>query len=399
MNKFNMSRLASSLALALTLIACGGGGGGSTPAPTPAPTPTPSPTPAPAPTPTPDLNSEFGEFLVSLADNVVIPAYRKMGADAQRLDVAGDRFCQLAEPTQTDLGTLRDSWKTFNQSWQSINWVKVGPIVALPEQRNVRLQIWPDSNNAVSRAVEAHLLDPATLTAEYISNKNVGGQGIPALEYLLYPSDTAKSMLNAADRTKRCELFGAVTKNVINITTEVITAWQPDSGNYRANFVAGTGEFTSVKDAIDELATNWLENIELVKDEKMLVPLGSAAPGNVQITEHVLSDESLRSIETNLKAYLALYTGGESKGLDDVLAGQEQTVIRDRLRGHIDKCITQIANIRGLNKSYADLLSSASGRAAIQALIDELRLLRDLMSIEMVQLLDINIGFNANDGD
>jgi hypothetical protein len=52
-----------------------------------------------------------------------------------------------------------------------------------------------------------------------------------------------------------------------------------------------------------------------------------------------------------------------------------------------------------LQGSYDELLKTAEGRATIDANINAIRVIRDILTVDFVQATDINIGFNANDGD
>ncbi len=395
MKMMKLNKLACSVALALTVAACGGGGGGDS-----SPTPSPAPAPAPTPTPTPpaSLDEAFASYLTDLADNHIVPGYQTMDEEAQALLAGVTGFCDNASPLASDLDAVKTDWAEFNQAWQAVQWIKVGPVV--DENRLFRVQFFPDTNNAVSRGVENLLLEQQTVTADIVAGQNVGGQGIPALEYLLYPAQANASLLDAADRDKRCEVASAIAQNLANISSDVNTAWQPSGDDYRANLIAGTGEFTSIQDAVEELVTNWLEQLELVKDEKMLVPLGDASPGDISITEHVLSDESFNSIRTNLNAFLTLYTAGDGNGFDDILTSTlDQGSINSQMLDSINASITAINNIQSQFNSYEDLLQDEAGRAALSGLIDNLRDVRDVLTTGFVQALDINIGFNANDGD
>lgn len=388
-NTFGRLCLAASISVILT--ACGGGGG-SDAAPT---TPT---TPTTPPTPVVDLPTEFGTYLTDLSTNHILPSYQAMQTTAQSLREQSVSFCALASPTNADLVDFQQSWSDFNLAWQAIQWVKVGAVVE--ENRLFRIQFWPDANDAVSRGVESLLLEQQTVTAELVASQNVGGQGIPALEYLLYPSDTNNSLLNASNKDKRCEVSQAIAENLLTLSTEINTAWQPSGGDYQAQLVNGTGDFTSVQDAIEELVTNWLEAIELVKDEKSLLPLGTGSPGIFDITEHRLSEQSLASIAVNLQSFQTLYTNGNGRGFDAILTDTlQQQTISDQMSTAVESTIARINQINSDFDSYQTLLADEDGRAQLTVLIDELRTIRDVLTTGFVQALDINIGFNSNDGD
>lgn len=395
MNNSKINKLAIGVALSLSVAACGGGGGGGTSTTPTSPT---TPTTPTIPTTPDNLDGEFTNYLTDLADNHIVPGYAAMSERAQDLNAEMTDFCQLDTPSQNNLTALREEWAAFNQAWQSVQWVKVGAVVE--ESRNFRIEFFPDNNNAVERGVDNLLLESQTVTADIVASQNVGGQGIPALERLLFPSSDDDSLLSAENKQKRCEVATAIAQNLVNVSEEIDSAWQPSGGDYRANLIEGTGEFTSVQDAVEELVTNWLENLELVKDEKLLYPLGDSSPGNVEIAELVLSDESLSSIEANINAFLTLYTAGNGAGFDDILNDTlGQDTINTQMMDALNASMTTIITIREQHESLDTLFQEDTGRALAAGLVDNLRDVRDVLTTGFVQALDINIGFNSNDGD
>lgn len=383
----NTHKLLSILFIALSVTACGGGGGSSS-----ATTPTTPVTQTPT-TPTTTIDDEFAMWLNDISDNVILPGYENLQSQAQAMTDASAVFCSMNAPTTSDLSTLRDSWLVLNLSWQHVQWIKVGPI--LEESRLFRMQFWPDSNNAVGRGVDSLLLEP-TITAEFVATQNVGAQGIPALEYLLY-AQSAESLLSADNKNKRCEAVEAIAQNMQNVATDVNTAWQSTGGNYVDQVKNGTGDFTSPKDVVEELVTNWLEQIERIKDEKMLKPLDDNAPGLPSIAEFTLSEASIASIKVNLATLSDIFTANNGHGFDNILADfSAQSVLAEDMQIKIDLAINTIELLDG---NYADILNNTSDRETITATIQAVREIRDLLTADFVQVLDINIGFNSNDGD
>jgi predicted lipoprotein len=380
---YQQALLVGTLAL---VVSCGGGGGEKQATPITPTTPT---------TPSGTLDDQFTLWLTDLTNKVILPNYKTLDDEAKQFSADSLAFCQLDNADSSNLAELKLSWQELNLAWQSIQWVKIGPI--LEHNRNFRIQLWPDSRGYVARDVEKFLLTQSTLDVEAVAKSSVSGQGIPALEYLLYPHSNQDTLLNATDKSKRCEVVMAISENLATISTEVLEAWQATSGNYIAQVIGGTGEFTSVKDAVEEIITNWLEQVERVKDEKMLAPLGTDAPGIAAITEFYLSEQSLVSIQANVKSFQQIYTAGDGHGFDKILVEfLEQPAIATQMNDRITASITATETLLGL---YAELLNSDNGRLGIDNNIQKLRDVRDIISIDFIQAIDINIGFNSNDGD
>jgi len=345
--------------------------------------------------PTGTIEDEFSFWLSDLTKNHILPSYQNLEDNTQVLAEQSNRFCALVAQTDADLTLVQNAWRAASVSWETIQWIKVGPI--LEDFRSFRLQFWPDSNNAVSTSLASLLVQTETVTETLLAGSTVGGQGFPALELLLFNDGSDESLLTAENKSKRCEVLQAISANVATISTEVNTEWQANKGNYQAQLIDGTGDFTSKTDAVEELITNWLEQLELVKDEKMLAPLGDNIPGLPGLSEQSLSDESISSIKANIATFRIIYTAGHGHGFDDILIDfLDQKNINTEMLAAIDASI-DAADI--LNGTYKDLLSTEAGRTQLNTTIQNLRLLRDLLTADFVQTTDINIGFNSNDGD
>ncbi len=376
-------------ALLLTglLTACGGSSGSSAGA---EPT-TPEPT---TPEPTNTLEDEFGLWLTDLANNHVLPSYQNLQTHSALLSSQTATFCAQTNPTDNELVALQQSWRDVVTSWQTIQWLKVGPIAN--DNRNFRLYYWPDSKDNVGSGITSLLASSETVTEDFIAKQSVGSQGLPALELVLFATGQ-ESLLAADDKEKRCEVISAISANVASISTEVNNAWQISSGNYHAQLTQGTGDFSSKKDAVEELVTNWLEQVERVKDEKMLVPLGAASPGLPSVAEHIVSGDAISSIQTNIATFNVIFTAGGGHGFDDILINHlSQKNIATEMTAAIDGAIIAATALEG---SFPHLLKTDDGRIELSTAIDSLRALRDVLTVDFVQATDINIGFNSNDGD
>lgn len=379
-NKISGMILTTTLSLLLT--ACGGGGGDSTETAKPT---TPTPT-----QPSTTIEEEFGKWLVDLSANHILPSYEVLTERSVELRDNSYAFCEQANQSSEDLAALQKYWRELNQSWQTIQWVKVGPII--DDNRLFRIHYWPDTKGTVASGVDKLLAQDEAITEELVAKQSVGAQGIPALENLLFTSQLSTSLLSAEDKIERCQALMAISANIATISDEVYDGWRADDGNFIAQLTEGTGEFTSKKDAVEELVTNWLEQIERVKDEKMLKPFSGTHD-----EEQSLSGESVASMKTNIATFKTIYTAGEGHGFDDILTGHlDQLNIATQMSLAIDNAI-ESAN--ALGDDYDTQLNDEAGRIKINQTISDLRLVRDILTADFVQVTDINIGFNSNDGD
>ncbi|MFT2092023.1 imelysin family protein [Paraglaciecola sp. 2405UD69-4] len=384
--------IATTIGLTTLLSACGGGGGGGS---SNGGTTTPV-----VETPTTDITTEFGDYLTDLVDGHIIPSYSAMQTQAQALTDTATAFCALSSQTSGDLSNLQQSWSDFNQSWQAIQWLKVGAIS--DDNRIFRMEFWPDSQEKVPEDVDDLIEDhqQITVTAELISEESVTVQGISALEYLLFPASTSNSLLNAEDKAKRCEITAAISENLLNMSTEILSDWQATGGNYRSEVINGTGEFDSVQEVIEELVTTWLEHIEIVEDSKINEIVGTESPGNPESAEHYLSDESLLSIATNIDTIMTIYTNDDGKGFDEILTDFiELASVDNDITASLTSISAQITQITQDFDSYEAALADDNGRIALSDLVNEMRELIDLIDIDFTQALEISLNFTSSDGD
>lgn len=345
-------------------------------------------------TDTTTIDDEFSLWLTDLADNHILPSYQNLADTSSTLNLQAQSFCASALKVETDITTMQQSWRDVVADWQTIQWLKVGPV--FDDNRIFRIHYWPDSKDTVASGLNNLLLASEAITETYISTRSVGSQGLPVLEQLLF-AQSSNDLINAEDKSKRCEILTAVSANVATIAQEINSEWQIEQGNYYQQLTQGIGDFTSQKDAVEELVTNWNEQLEIIKDDKMLIPLASEAPGFPNELEHGFSQNSVASIQQNIATFKVIFSAADGHGFDDILndhLGQQNIATEMSLA--IEAAITQ-ANL--LSGDGAELLNTAAGRAQITLTIDALRAVRDLLTVDFVQATDINIGFNANDGD
>ena len=382
----------SLVALALTIAGCGGGGGGSTPAPTPTPTPSPAPAPAPAPTPTPTpltQDQAFEQYLTALTTRVIVPGYENFQSRAQALMNTTTTECQNAGSTSdaNDFSTIQTSWREASQAWQAVAWLGQGP--AGENSNRFKIQSWPDERGNVARGVAALEANPETVTATIVANTIASAQGLTAMELILYRAQTTP--VDAVAEAKECEVLTAIATNIHNLSVSFSSAWQANDG-IRQQLVSGSGQYTSRKDSVEELVSNWLEYFEVVKDDKLIDGITNTARA-----ENALSDQTTFNLRTNIDSFIKVFNADSDFGLDDVLIrAHEQNNIATQIN---DSFATVTTAGNALRDSFQAEAGSVQGQARIRALSDAMDVSRDLVRTNMVQALDLNLGFNGNDGD
>lgn len=332
----------------------------------------------------PPASLKYQAFLADLAQRHIQLSYQGWLTGLTALQQAAEKSCETTE--LSGFNTVQQLWRNSMRDWQHIKWFKLGPIE--DESGHVRVQFWPDSNRAVERGLTKVLRAESLPSSEKIANINVGAQGLPALERLLFDPQYAE-----VDPVKRCHLVNVVAQNLVHIASQVVNQWQ---SNFVEQFVQGSGSFTSTKDAVEELVSVWLTQLIVILDHKISYPLSLKAPGIPQIAESPFADFSAQSLRANIGVYRTIYTAGGGYGLDDLLTAVGQADLAKQISQAIDDAERAAEN---LPDSYTDALASEKGRQNLQQLTIRLRALQKLLAVDMVDALNLNLGFNALDGD
>jgi predicted lipoprotein len=339
----------------------------------------------------------YQTFLSELAKNQILPAYQQLEQASSAFSQTVQENCKIVPSTSQQWAAIKAKWVELNFRWQRIQWLRLGPIK--DSNLHSRLQYWPDANGAVDRGVGQLFARSSNPSLVQLSQMNVGAQGIPAAEIMLF-----SPLYQSADKQpRRCELLQVVAANITAIATKVLNEWQV-SGDYYQQFVKGQGEFNGVKDTFEELFSTWVTQLTLIKDNKLLYPLGISSPGILPLTEAPYADVSGKNVHINLLALKAALLNSDgklgdtqSKGLHDLLMQMTGNIsIAQRIQIELDNAINISAQFP---ETFSQQLADETGRQRVQKLIDSINRLQDLLSVDMVFALTLNVGFNSLDGD
>jgi predicted lipoprotein len=329
--------------LSLTFIgclnACGGGGGNESPNSNTGDGGTTTP-----PTPSPNLSVSEGEsrVTVNLVDNIIMPTYNAMLTESKALSESTISFCDKLSPTETDLNDLKQHWVKVNTAWQNARVLKFGPIADTFYYS--RIQFWPISSAKIMNDVE-ETLDQDIDFSEGFGNQKHQIQGLPAMEILLYAESESQSLLTAQNRSNRCDYLKAIAKNIEGIMDDTVLQWE---NGYGQSFKEGSGEFNSRKFAIEKFLTVWFEYLEIINDDKLKEPLGSASPGEPDLLENPISKLSLSNIRVNIDQLYKQYKGADGFGLDDYLDEvNNRSDVNDAIIEAFDKLKGNLNDIEG----------------------------------------------------
>src|SRR5882672_3890672 len=151
--------------------------------------------PAPAPAKRNPKAAQASKAALSLADQFAIPAYRDL---VQRCEAQETAWTAFAAKRETgDFPSLRAAYNATADSWANAQFIKTGPITLF--LRYDRFAYWPEARSATSRALDQLLnsANPKDLQPDSHAHDSVAGQGLTAMERLLYEGDDPAALLKA----------------------------------------------------------------------------------------------------------------------------------------------------------------------------------------------------------
>lgn len=330
----------------------------------------------------------------SIVAQHVLPRYQNFADATAQMAASSEALCQNA--TAENLSTAQQSYHQAMDAWQGIQHVRFGPIENL--MRSFSVQYWPDKKNLTGKHINGLLnkREETSLTPEFFRNASIAVKGLPAVERLLFD----KAGLPAfADNSYQCRLNASISQYLADLGKHTATEWQ----DYATSFNSpgdGISYYDSDVEASTDLMKALVEPVEVIRDLKILRPLGTASKdinGKVKPrrSESWRSSRSLRNIEVNVATLHDLYSGQGDDSFRALLSAA----------GHQDLADSIEANFISVEKELqtipAPMFSSLEQPAAQQQFRDlsaNMKTLQYALS-DAVQLLDLQLGFNSRDGD
>jgi predicted lipoprotein len=334
--------------------------------------------------------AQASKAALALVDQFVIPAYRNLVQGCEVQEKAWTAFAAKREAG--DVPSLRAAYNATADSWANAQLIKTGPITLF--LRYDRFAYWPEARNATSRALDQLLTsaNPKDLQPDSLAHDSVAGQGLTALERLLYDGDDPAALLKAPgkDGAWRTQVGLGIARNLSLISRDVLKDWTAPDG-VRAAVAANKGWknlFADAPEAARLLLTDLVVGFKLMHDVKLLPVLGpNAAAAKPKSAEAWRSVRSQRDLKLNLAAAQAM-----TKALADVTTPAHRAKI-DGLLANTAKAIDAVP--ADLGEAAAD--PKRRGR------VDAARVAIKAAQTEIAKTLPgdvgVTLGFNSLDGD
>ncbi|UFQ96617.1 imelysin family protein [Pseudomonas wenzhouensis] len=324
----------------------------------------------------------------ALTDGVLLPAYASWQETDRQLAVNAEAFCA----GNADLGTARQAFLGAQSAWAGLQPLLVGPLAE--GNRAWQIQFWPDKKNLVQRQVEALLKSKPQLSNDDLAKASVVVQGLTAYEYILF--DPALDLTQAEQKVRYCPLLQAIGQHQQALAAQIISEWQGKPGMAEQLKAFPNERYADANEAIADLLRVQVTALDGLK-KKLGAPMGRQSKGIPQPyqAEAWRSAASLANLGAALANAELLWHGSNRDGIQTLL-GDDQADLANRIDAAYQDTRHRLA---ALDKPLGDLLADEAGRAALNELYDSLNRLHRLQESELAKALDVQIGFNAHDGD
>lgn len=285
---------------------------------------------------TPDLLSFFAHY----ADDIILPNYQALNekvAELASMEGALATYCSALESggdIENSQQLAINSWAEAMSAWQRVNLHHLGPISASSNALRNRFSSYED-NNLARCGLDQAVVQHNTLDNFDFSNRSSNQRGFAAIEYLLAeesllqncPSQVTETLdwdeRPALERQQlRCNYALALAQDMAEASDDLLTAWQPNGGNFRQFFISPDNHAENLKALSDAL---FYVDIT-IKDKKLKFPLKleSSNPRSdcqeiscPEALESPFSQTSLDNIQVNLASFRSLLNSGDAIGFDD----------------------------------------------------------------------------------
>jgi predicted lipoprotein len=346
-------------------------------------------------------DARFQAFDLAMAHDYLLPRYQSFLQATNQQEQSWVAFCK--QPSADGFAAIRSASQAVMDAWMPLQHVHTGP--ASLQSRIDRIYFWPERKNAVSKQVAAllHASDAAALAPDRIAVASVAVQGLPALQLLLYDGDDPARLFLTGDQAAafRCAYGAAVARNLTAIAGQIVEGWSAAIAALQAAPARPGSEFglpPSPKETAQQLFTDLLTLFQLVGDLKLALPLGQSLDNpKPKLAESWRSARSMRNVELNLESARAMYGKDRSSGFRSLIpADADSDGLDERINeAFADAVSSSTAVPMPLDAAVAD----SGGRPEVEALLTDVRRVRDLVGQQLPSAIGLSIGFNALDGD
>lgn len=338
-----------------------------------------------------ESNFDRAAMLENYGNNIILPAFEDMQTAANDLQSAAQEF--ESEPTPQELEDLQAALKDARLAWQDVSPFQFGPVESILLRAS--LNTYPVDTEKVQENVSS---------GDYTfgTSNSRDATGLPALGYLLHgTSDTNEKILAMYTTDSDAEnRMAYLLDNITYIKEQVDTAtedWQASGGDYIGMFLSEDNAGTDVGSSLGMLINSYVQHYEkFLRSGKIGIPAGIQDAGTPRpvTVEAYYGGYSVELAQANLEQVERIFTGDDSRGLDDYLEALDAQDLSDEIQTQIDEAQSALEE---LNDPLSQQVEENND--PVQNSFKELQDLVSLLKADMTSVLGIEITFQDTDGD
>ena len=346
--------------------------------------------------------------------DLVHTAYGASIASAEGMRDTIDRF--LDRPTQARLSSARKAWIGARDDYVATEAFRFygGPIDDPKTGPEGLINAWPMDEAYVDYVEDdprAGIVNDRaaypTITEDVIVESNEKGgetnisSGWHAIEFLLWGQDQsedgpgarpARDYSTAANARRRATYLRLTTKRLLSDLTSVQTAWAPNGGAYRANFLDDPdAALTKIFRGIGALSSHELAG------ERMAVAFESKD----QEDEHsCFSDNTNADVVNDLKGIRMVYSGagpsddGSDRASLSALVREADPELAREVSEALDGSLAKAQSFPATFETMIAAPSGSPAHTAMEEAIEAIEAQSDLLE-EAAEVLDVKVSFEA----
>ena len=329
------------------------------------------------------------DVLISLTDEVVVPAYDSLFQDMAQLDRDVQALCDA--PDEAPLETARQSWRNARASWMRTEAMWFGPVM---DRRSVRLVDWSPTNvSGINELLDENRTFTISEAGEALAS-NLRGLG--AIEYVLFGND---ELAHSRVSGHRCSYLTALTEVAHKETDAILTEWVDGSESrpaYRDFFSDRASVAILPRAAIADVVRTQVFLIRSMVDMRLATALGlrSDAP-DLYAIPGTAADNGLQDLRQEVLGMQAIYEGRGEQGLG--ISDLVRPLSDDSDRRLRDQFVAAIAAIDAVEGPLRAAIAERPDQ--VRRVHESLQNVQITISTEVVSLLGVSVGFTDTDGD
>ena len=330
----------------------------------------------------------YQQTSAALGEHVVYRAHQQWQSSNQQLANSAQAFCQGEQ-------TLEEAQGSFLQAqhaWMALQPLLIGPLNE--GNRAWQIQFWPDKRNLVEHQVKQFLKANAEPSLEDLQRGSVVVQGLSAYEYLTF--DPKLDLNDAAQKQRYCPLLQLISTHQQQLADDVLKQWQGSEGMLAQLTQFPNQRYAEPLEALTAILQAQVISLDGLK-KKLAAPLGLGKDDIVRPTQTQSwrSQSSLNNLSAEVESALALWQGVDTHALRNLLLAEHADLVKK-----IDAAYLQVQQeLAAFNQPLAVLVEDPQQRQALLDLYSSFDRLHRLHEEDVAQVLGVQLGFNAHDGD